>query len=206
MNFLLTDDTWIIFSISSSGCLNESKPHANIQFKISIWTDEAATLYLPLPLDLPNYTVSDLVSLIEVSDKPDDTEVSYDVIDTLHGKALRVNTTGNVVLSAKAGYEYLVTHPDVPVHPFIPGSDEPIYFDFSLQVNQTDKLNFSRWAYLDAADNYSANVKVFEWLTISTDPGAEGWKSLKDNSPYYGNFTIKPGWQIIKFDHGIGYH
>lgn len=138
--------------------------------------------------------------------KSEDTEVSYYVIDTVHGKALRVNTTGNVVLHAKAGYEYLVPHPNVPVHPFIPGSDEPIYFDFSLQVNQTDKLNFSRWAYLDAAYNYSANVKVFEWLTISTDPGAEGWKSLKDNSPYYGNFTIKSGWQIIKFDHGVGYH
>lgn len=58
----------MIYSISSSGCLNEPEPHANIQFKISIWTDENATLYLPLPLDLPNYTVSDLVSLIEVSE------------------------------------------------------------------------------------------------------------------------------------------
>ncbi|MCK5641963.1 MAG: hypothetical protein KAJ19_14260 [Gammaproteobacteria bacterium] len=195
----------IIFSISSSGCLNEPEPYANIQFKISIWTDENATLYLPLPLDLPNYTVSDLVSLIKVSDKPEDTEVSYYVIDTVHGKALRVNTTGNVILSAKAGYEYLESHPEMPIRPFTPGQEEPMFFDLSLQVNQTDKLNYERWIYLAAPDNSGINLKVFQYLYAGVSAGAEGWKTLENNSPYYGNFTLKPGWQIIRFDHGIGY-
>ena len=195
----------LIISISS-GCLNEPKPHGDIEYRISIWTDEAATLYLPLPLDLPNYTVSDLVSMIEVSEKSADTQVSYDVIDTVHGKALRVNTTGNVILSAKAGYEYLETHPDVPVHPFIPGQEEPMFFDLSMQVNQTDKLNYERWIYLGAPDNSDINLKVFQYLDIGVDAGGEGWLSLRENSPYYGNLTLKPGWQIIGFDHTIGYH
>jgi len=196
----------ITFSVSiPSGCLNESKPYANIQYKVSIWTNEPATLYLPLPLDLPNYTVADLVLMIKASTESADTKMSYDVIDTIYGKALRVNTTGDVVLHAKTDYEYLKTHPKVPVHSFTPGQNEPMFFDLSLQVDQADKLNYSRWAYL-GPNSSSINIKVFEWLVVSYDPGAEGWSSLEDNSPYDGNFTLKPGWQIIKFDHTIGYH
>ena len=194
----------LIISISS-GCLNEPKPHGDIEYRISIWTDEATTLYLPLPLDLPNYTVSDLVSMIEVSEKSADTQVSYDVIDTVHGKALRINTTGNVILSAKAGYEYLESHPDVPVHPFIPGQNEPMFFDMSLWVNKTDKLNYERWTYLETTSNSSINIKVFEFLYVGVDFGVEDWSSLKNDSLYYGNITLKLGWQIMRFDHTIGY-
>ena len=190
--------------IVTFGCVQ--KPYASIEYKISIWTDENATLYLPLPLDLPNYTVSDLVLLLKVSEKSADTQASYDIIDTIYGKALRINTTGNVVLYAKANYDYLEAHPDVPVHPFIPGQNEPMFFDLSLQVNQTDKLDYKRWAYLEQKDNLTIDIKVFELLDVTTDPGVEIWLSLKDDSPYYGNFTLKPGWQIIKFDHTIGYH
>lgn len=159
----------LLIIIISSGCLKEPQPYGDIEYRVSIWTDENATLYLPLPLDLPNYTVSDLVSLIEVSEKSGDTQVSYDVADTIYGKALRVNTTGNVILSAKAGYEYLETHPDVPVHPFIPEQEEPMFFDLSMQVNQTDKLNYERWIYLGAPDNSDINLKVFQYLDIGVD-------------------------------------
>lgn len=197
----------IIFIISISlGCLGKPKPYVDIEYRVSIWTNESTTMYLPLPLDLPNYTVSDLVSMLKVSEKSPDAQVSYDVIDTVYGKALRVDTSGSVVLQAKAGYEYLETHPNVPVHPFIPGQNEPMFFDLSLQVNQDDKLNYERWAYLDSKNDPPADVKFFEYLDVTTDPGVEGWLSLKENSPYYGNFTLKPGWQIIKFRHTIGYH
>lgn len=190
----------------SLGCLGKPKPYADIEYRVSIWTDENATLYLPLPLDLPNYTVSDIVSMLKVKEKSPDTQVSYYITDTIYGKALRIHTNGNVVLHSKAGYEYLETHPDVPVHPFIPGQNEPMFFDLSLQVNQTDMLNYERWAYLEKENGKFAEVKFFEYLDITTDPGVEGWLSLEENSPYYGNFTLKPGWQIIKFRHTIGYH
>lgn len=159
-----------------------------------------------MPLDLPNYTVSDLVSMIEISEKSADTQISYDIVDTIHGKALRINTTGNIVLHAKADYEYLETHPEVPVRPFTPGENEPMLFDLSLQVDQIDKLNYDRWAYLSTANNSSIDIKIYEWLVASYDPGSEGWASLEDNSSYDGNFSLQPGWQIVKFDHYIGYH
>ena len=199
--------TIIIFiSINSLGCSDNSQSINGIKYKIMIWTDENATLYLPLPLDLPNYTVSDLTSNIEITEKSEETQVSYEVINTTYGYALKINTTGNVVLYAKAGAEYFETHPDAPVHPFIPGQDEPMFIDLSLQVNTTDKLNYDRWAYLETEENSSINIKVFEWIGITTDFGYEGWKSLKDDSPYYyGNFTLKPGWQVVEFEHYIGY-
>lgn len=198
----------IIISVVSisSGCLGNPKPYADIEYRISIWANDSATLYLPLPLDLPDYTVSDMVSSIKVSQKSVYTQVSYDVIYTNYGKALRINTTGNVVLQAKAGYEYLQTHPDVPVHPFIPGQNEPMFFDLSLHVNQTDKLNFERWAYLEKSNYSDGNIEIFEYLDVTTDPGTENWKTLGDDLLYYGNFTLKPGWQMIKFRHTIGYH
>ena len=81
-----------------------------------------------------------------------------------------------------------------------------MFIDLSLQVNTTDKLNYDRWAYLETEENSSINIKVFEWIGITTDFGYEGWKSLKDDSPYYyGNFTLKPGWQVVEFEHYIGY-
>ena len=196
----------IILVISvTQGCSFKSKPNANIQYQVSIWTDGNTTVFLPLPLNLPNYSVSDLVSMIELSEKSPDTEVSYDVVDTIHGKALRINTTGNVVLLAKTDYSYLETHPELPVHPFIPGQNEPMFFDLSLQVNKTDKLNYERWAYLKINDNAHHYIKVDEWLVVSTDMGAEGWLGLIENSSHYGNVTLEPGWQIINFRHRIGY-
>ncbi|MCK5492404.1 MAG: hypothetical protein KAJ14_04760 [Candidatus Omnitrophica bacterium] len=196
----------IFISINSLGCSEKSQSINGIKYKIIIWTDEDAILYLPLPLDLPSYTVSDLMSKIEIMEKSEETQVSYEVINTTHGYALKISTAGDVVLYAKAGEEYFETHPEVPVHPFIPGQDEPMFFDVSLQVDQTDKLNYERWAYLETKDNSSINIKVFEWIGITTELGYESWTSLEDNSIYYGNFTLKPGWQIIGFEHFIGYH
>lgn len=195
-----------IFSIVYSFINYVPEPYGDIEYKVAIETDGNATLYLPLPLDLPNGTVSDLVSTLEVSEKSADTQVSYNVINTTYGKALCVVTTGNVVLSAHAGYEYFETHPDVPVHPFIPGQEEPMFFDLSLQKKPTNKLNYERWAYLGTDNNSSIDIKVFERIITSYKYfGTESWKSLEDNSSYYGYFTLKPGWQIIEFDHGIGY-
>ena len=190
----------------SLGCLSESKPYADIEYRVSIWTDGNATLYLPLPLDLPNSTVSDLISTIRVNEKSANTHVSYDIIETKYGNALCVNTTGNVVLSAKADFDYLKEHSEVPVHPFIPGQDEPMYFDLSLHANRKDKLNYDRMIYLDISNNPEADVKVFISFDVTSDPGSETWLSLKEKSPYYGNLSLKPDWQIMTFRHTIGYH
>ena len=187
------------------GCNEKSQPIGGIDYRINIWTDEDAILYLPLPLDLPSYSVSDLTSKIEITEKSGETNVSYEVINTTHGYALKISTTGNVVLSAKTRKEYFKTHPDVPVHPFIPGQNEPMFLDLSLHKNQTDKLNYERWAYLETEDNTSIDIKIFEYLSICADFGCEGWDSIEDNSRYYGNFTLQPGWQIIRFKHNIYY-
>jgi len=195
----------IILYINSSGCNEKSQPIGGINYRINVWTDEDAILYLPLPLDLPSYSVSDLTSKIEITEKSGETSVSYEVINTTHGYALKISTTGNVVLSAKVGKEYFETHPEVPVHPFIPGQNEPMFLDLSLQKNQTDTLNYERWAYLETEDNSSIDIKIFEYLVISDDFGSESWKSRGDNSRYYGNITLQPGWQIIRFKHNIYY-
>ena len=44
-----------------------------------------------------------------------------------------------------------------------------MFFDLSMQVNQTDKLNYERWIYLGAPDNSDINLKVFQYLDIGVD-------------------------------------
>ncbi|MDW7775207.1 MAG: hypothetical protein SCH39_02585 [Methanosarcinales archaeon] len=194
-----------IYLINSSGCTEKSQPPGGINYRINIWTDESAILYLPLPLDLPSYSVSDLTSKIEITEKSGNTDVSYEVINTTYGHALKISTTGNVFLSARVGKEYFETHPEVPMHPFIPGQNEPMFLDLSLQKNRSDKLNYERWAYLETENNKYIDIKIFEYLVISDDFGSESWKSRGDNSSYYGNFTLLPGWQIVRFNHNIYY-
>ncbi|MDW7775200.1 MAG: hypothetical protein SCH39_02550 [Methanosarcinales archaeon] len=205
MKKLLILLTIIFILINSSGCNDKSQSIGGIEYKIKIWTNEDTTLYLPLPLDLPSYTVSDLMSNIEITEKSEETQVSYKVINTSYGYALQINTTGDVVLSAKASKEYFKTHPNVPVHPFIPGQNEPMFMDLSLQRNPTNKINYEHWAYLETENNSSIDIKVYEWLGISSDFGYEGWTSLGDDSIYSGNFTLQSGWQKIRFEHNIYY-
>ncbi|MDW7775210.1 MAG: hypothetical protein SCH39_02600 [Methanosarcinales archaeon] len=195
----------IILSTISMGCFSEPKPYGDIEYNVSIWTNETATLYLPLPLDLPDYKVSDLISDIKISKKSANTQVTYAVINTTYGKALRVKTTGDVVLSARVGYEYLEMHPNMPIHPFVPGQNEPMFMDLSLRYDKDDKLNYDRWAYLETSNDSGFNVKVYERLSISADFGVESWRNRRDNSSYKGNLTFKPGWQIMKFNHDIYY-
>lgn len=195
-----------IFGISL-GCL-ESKPYANIQYIIIIETDQDVTTYLPIPLDLPNSTVSDLVPLIKIAEKENNkVTASYEIIDTEYGPALKIRTNGGVTLKAISDYKYLQNHPQMPVRSFNLRTNEPLFFDLSMKTNQSDPKNFSRWAYLETPNNKKLNsIKVREILAISVDAGEELWSSLRDDSTISGNFTLKPGWQIINFDHAIGVH
>lgn len=188
----------------SLGCL-ESKPYANIQYIIIIETDQDVTTYLPIPLDLPNSTVSDLVPLIKIAEKENyKVTASYEIIDTEYGPALKIRTNGGVTLKAISDYKYLQNHPQMPVRSFNPKINEPLFFDLSMKANQSDPKNFSRWAYLETSSN--SPIKVREVLAISVGAGEELWSSLNDDSSKTGNFTLKLGWQIVNFDHVIGIH
>ena len=191
----------------SGGCLDTPKPHANIDYIVIIETLENVTIYLPVPLDLPSNTVSDLVSSIKVDEKEnDEIKIFFDVVDTEHGSALRVITNGNVTLKATSDNEFLQKHPQIPVGSFYSPSNEPLFFNLSMKINENNIVqNYSHWAYLYTTNN-EATIKVREVLVISVDAGEELWLSLKDNSSKSGSFTLKPGWQLVKFKHLIGVH
>jgi len=191
----------------SYGCLDAAKPHANIEYILIINTSENITAYFPVPLDLPNNTISDLVSLIRIDEKEsDELVVSHETIKTEYGYALKVTTNGNVTLKATADYEYLKNHPLMPVGSFYSQIDEPLFFDMSMKTNGSNNtLNLSYWAYLENANNEKP-VKAREILVISVDAGEELWSSLKDDSSRSGSFSLKPGWQIINFTHMVGVH
>ena len=191
----------------SYGCLDATKPRANIGYILIINTSENITAYFPVPLDLPNNTVSDLVSLISIDEKENnELVVSHETIKTEYGYALKVTTNGNVTLKATADYEYLKNHPQMPVGSFYSQIDEPLFFDLSMKTNGSNNtLNLSYWVYLENANNEKP-VKAREILVISVDAGEELWSSLKDDSSRSGSFSLKPGWQIINFTHMIGVH
>lgn len=191
----------------SYGCLDMPKPHASIEYILIINTSENITAYFPVPLDLPNNTVSDLASLIKIDENENNELVaSHEIIKTEYGYALKVTTNGNVTLKATADYEYLKNHPQIPVGSFYSQIDEPLFFDLSMKINGSNNtLNLSYWAYLENANN-NKPVKAREILVISVDAGEELWSSLKDDSSRSGSFTLKPGWQIINFTHMVGIH
>lgn len=199
--------TLLIFVITFSGCLT-SESYVSIKYSVSIITEDNATVYVPILLDLPDKNTSDMVSLFKLKTEPGSKiNVSFKVVDTNFGASLRINTNGNVTLEAIAGGEYLRTHPKIPTHPFTHGDFSPMFFDFSMRINTTYPENRApesyHWAYLEPNNQSEVKIKISQQTSYK---GIESWDSLEDNSTYPGYFTLKPGWQTINFDHVIGVH
>lgn len=199
---------FIILLIGSgiSGCIEASEPYSPIKYSITIETNDQTTVYLPVLLDLPNNTVADLVDSLKVKMKEfPDVEVSYDVIDTIHGKALMINTSGNVTLKAVNNFKYYDDHPEMPISPFISEyEDEPKFFDFSMKKNETNPYVSFHYAYFESSNDHQIKVKIV--YEASTKVGGEYCTSLPDGTDerhYF--FTMEPGWQVIGFEREVGY-
>ena len=196
----------LLISSSISGCIETSEPYSPIKYSITIETNDQTTVYLPVLLDLPNNTVADLVDSLKVEMKESpDIEVSYDIIDTIHGKALRINTSGNVSLKAVSSFKYYDSHPEMPITPFISKyEDEPKFFDISMKTNETNPYVSFHNAYLENSNNHQIKVKIV--YEASTEVGGEYCTSLPDGTDerhYF--FTMEPGWQVIGFEREVGY-
>ncbi|MCX9014812.1 MAG: hypothetical protein OIN89_08485 [Candidatus Methanoperedens sp.] len=195
----------IILLIGSnlSGCIDSSDQYSPIKYTITIETNDWATIYLPVLLDLPNNTVADLVSYLKVDKKKSsDIKVIYDIIDTNHGKALRINTSGNVTLKAVAGNEYYKNHLELPITPFIPGKEEqPKFFNMSMKVNKSN----IHWAYLETNADNQVKVQILSGANIKY--GGEYLDSISDGSDDRLHFfTMEHGWQTIGFRRSVVYY
>lgn len=196
----------LFIGISISGCIS-SESYSPIKYMITIETNEPTTLYLPVLLDLPDNTVADLVDYLKIEKKESpDIEVSYDVIDTIHGKALRINTSGNVSLMADSGFKYYNSHSEMPLSPFkAEYENAPKFFNVSMKIYEINTYTSFHWAYLET--NNTNQVKVRIYNRANTKMGGESYYSLSDGSDERNHFiTIKPGWQPIGFQRKVGYY
>jgi len=186
-----------------SGCSEKREPYYPIEYEIIVETNDQATVYLPILLDLPNNTIADLAKSLKVKkSKSPNEEITYDIIETIHGKALRINTTGNVTLNAVSSNKYYKTHPAIPLHPFIPGNENNAkFFNMSMRINERN----SYWAYLESENGN--NVKVQITCGADVNEGGEYWTSQPDGSDkrhYF--FSLKQGWQSIGIRRSIIYY
>ena len=196
----------VFLGLNISGCTEKSESYSPIKYGITIETDNKITVYLPVLLDLPNNTVADLVYLLEVDKKESDIEVTFDVIDTIHGEALRIDTTGNVSLKAVSSFKYYDTHPEMPITQFKAHyENNPKFFNISMKINETNPYTSFHWAYLETNDTDQVKVRIYNGA--NTKIGGEYYYSLSDGSDERNRFlTIKPGWQAIGFQRKVGYY
>lgn len=193
----------LLIGSSISGCIEKREPYSPIEYEIVVETNDKATLYIPVLLDLPNNNVADLIDPLKVHKKEfRDTEVTFDIIDTIHGKALRINTSGNVTLKAVSSSNYYKTHPEIPMSLFISETETDLkFFNMSLKSNESSHY----WAYLETTkDN---NVKVQITAGANVNAGGEYWTSRPDGSDerhYF--FTMEPGWQLVGIRRSIIYY
>jgi len=190
---------FIILLVGSviSGCSEKREPYYPIEYEIIVETNDKATVYLPILLDLPDNKVADLAKSLKVKkSKSPNVEITYDIIETIHGKALRINTTGNVTLKAVSSNNYYKTHPAIPLHPFIPGNENYAkFFNMSMNVNESSY----HWAYLESNNNNNHSpIKVLIISAANTKIGGEYLVSEPDDTDdrqFF--FSLEPGWQKI---------
>ena len=82
----------------------KEREYGVLEYSVSIKTDQSIVLYVPLMLDLPKQTVSNLIDLIKVENN-EDQNISYDVVETSYGMALSIKTSKDVILKATMPYE-----------------------------------------------------------------------------------------------------
>ena len=192
----------LLIGMSISGCIS-SKPYSPIKYSITIETNNQTSVYLPVLLDLPENTVADLVDYLEVEIKESpDVKVFYDVIDTDHGKALRINTSGNVTLKAVSSSNYFKTHSEMPLSPFKAEYEGiPKFFNMSMETNES----YLHWAYLETNADNQVKVQILSGANIKY--GGEYLDSISDGSDDRLHFfAMEPGWQVIGFRRAVIYY
>lgn len=202
LNFICLFFITLIVTTFSLGCLAE-KQYGSLEYSVSIETDRDTLLYVPLMLDLPNQTVSDLINLIKVENDKQKLNVSYNVIDATYGKALSIRTSKSVTLKATLPYkEYLQSNQPILIDP------ANMHFDFSMKKNSSyyegRGIESYHWIYFESSDgNATQRVKVKLDQKITTSGGVEYWTTYEDNTTNYGYSTLRPGWQFIRIESGV---
>lgn len=177
------------FSISS-GVFAYSK----ISYEITINTSQDTTFFLPLPVNESRGDISEVMYELKVIDGTAD----WRFAETIHGKALEINTNKNCTLAAKKTYtdknwdeadEWLANHK----------------LSMFIGINKEDIRNYYEFWVFSSNENSTANIR------FNMD---DGWNSeLSYNSIGYtpnGIFTysvpLDQGWQILKFSHGTAFY
>jgi len=195
---------FIIFTliIISQGCLKTDQ-HGSLEYSVSVETDREIILYVPLTQDKQNQPVLDIINHIKVGNGNDNSNISYEVVDTKYGKALRIKTMGNTTLQSSWPYrKYLQNNPQILIDP------DNMHFDMSMKKNSTfyeDRGTESyHWIFFETKNNNTTQyVKVKLDQKITTSGGVEYWTTYENDKLNYGYSTLKPGWQLIRIESGV---
>lgn len=186
----------------SFGCLAETQ-YGSLEYSVSLETDKDTLLYIPLMLDLPTQTISDLINLIKVENNEQKLNVSYNVIDAKYGKALSIRTSKSVTLKAKLPYkEYLKSNQPILIDP------ANTHFDLSMKKNSSyyegRGIESYHLIYFEPSNsNTTQQVKVKLDQKITTSSGVEYWTTYEGNTTNYGYSTLNHGWQFIRMESGV---
>ena len=180
----------------------KEREYGVLEYSVSIKTDQSIVLYVPLMLDLPNQTVSNLIDLIKVENN-EDQNISYDVVETSYGMALSIKTSKDVILKATMPYEEFFKKN----HPILIDPDN-LHFDMSMKKNSTyfegRGIESSHWIYIEPiSSNLTQHVMVELKQKITTSGGVEYWKSYKDDTLNYGYSNYNSGWDLIRIESGV---
>ena len=163
----------VLSFILLSGCItnnNGNDKNNNKIFSINKYQIETITnnsenysIYLPIPLSSGNLT--DLIKMIN------NTNYNQELIDTIYGKALKINAKGNITILLESNEK------------------QPMALSM-VEKEESGYGNKGNWVYF-------SNNKTTILLSISLIETNN--KETFYEKQWIENYTLKEGWQLIKF-------
>lgn len=187
--------------LSLSGCLggDSSSDLELVEYRVEVDTEGPATVYLPVLTEVPSGNVSDLVKELKL--QSGSRNASLEVVETGRGKALKVETDGDVKFEVTRGSSYFDTHPHLERGVTMGERDAPIYLNFTMTQNgSTSGRSWSEnrseglhWYYLESEEP----VRIHLNAEVLNRYGEEYWRF---------NRELEPGWQSASMGRTVGVH
>jgi len=168
-----------------SGCVG--KTVISYEVMLDTGTTEESTFFLPVPIDESTGEVAEVMNELKVVDGTAD----WKIVDTTHGKALKVHTKAKCTLSAEkeCGYK---------------GGEERNEWLYSYNVSMFQGINKTkRWGTVYEVWVFASTANTTLRIDLAMDDGISNILSYisvgsTPTDPFTYEVSLKEGWQTVK--------
>jgi hypothetical protein len=150
--------------------------NTKITYEVRLGASEETTFFLPVPIDNSSGKVADVMNDLKMVNGSCD----WDIVDTLYGKALKVHTDMNCILSAEMGCGY---------KSWEEGNEWFYSYNVSMvkEINQTEQI-YEVWVFA-SNENTTVRIRIVMDNGINNDLGYSAYE-----------IPLKEGWQTIRLE------